>query len=261
MLIKKQTIPSATYAPVFVGEDKSQAVQYRAIVNKDEPDQIFSIMTSRYKIVNHSEALQLADEAIARNPEFGESAKKIFLLNEGGKMEVKYTFPEVDVDIDGRGDIVNPQLIIRNSYDGGWKFGIMLGAFRIICSNGLVVGKKIYMLKQFHYENLLLENIAVELEKAMHNFSIQTKIWEKWVDRITTKDEFDDVITKLNPSQKESAHIIEEVGKEENLRKGQLTLWMLYNIITAMITHQSRSQQKRILMEDKARKAFDQFNY
>jgi hypothetical protein len=264
-LNKKQVIPTATYAPVYIGQGEGEILSYltsdyRAIVDTDNDKHVFSIMSNKYRIVQHSEALKLAEQAITKNPEFGEPTKKIAVLNEGGKMEVKYTFPDVEVDITGRGDKVNPQLIIRNSYDGGWKFGIMLGAFRLVCSNGLVIGKRIYMLKQMHYENLVLDRISIELENALHNFSIQTKIWEKWVDRVTTHEEFEDIVEKLNPSQKEAQHIIDEVEKDTNLVKGKLTLWMLYNIITAMITHMTRSQNKRINMEDKARKAFERFN-
>jgi hypothetical protein len=255
----------ATYAPVLVGDPHGNLgpqidSAYRAIINPDDLGQVYSIMSNKYKIVQHKDVLELADNAISKNPEFGTPTKRISILSDGGKMEVKYTFPEVRVDITGHQDYINPQLVVRNSYDGGWKFGIMLGAFRVVCSNGLVIGKKIYMLKQLHYDNLKLDRVSFELDNALHRFSIQSKIWEGWVDRVVKVEEFEEVVEKLNPSQKEAQYIVEEISKEENLVKGKLTLWLFYNIITAMITHMMRSENKRIVMEDKARKAFDKFN-
>ena len=176
-------------------------------------------------------------------------------------MEMKYKFPKVEVDIDGKGDKVNPQLIVRNSYDGGWKFGLMLGAFRLVCSNGLVIGKTMYMLKQLHYESLDLDRVRLELGDALNKFSTQTKIWEKWVSRVVKSEEYEETMGVMDFSTKDTEQVISDINKKENLtKKNQLTMWLFYNIITAFITHQVRSQNKRVTLEDRARRAFDKYN-
>jgi len=264
-LKRKEILPTATYADVYVGGlDKAEPPKLypgrKAIINADYPDQVFSIMTNAYKIQQHDDVIAMAERAIKENPEFGTHTKQVCTLCDGGKMEAKFTFPDTKVDIDGKGDKVSPSLAIRNSYDGGWKFSILLGAFRWFCQNGQFVGKKIYMVKQFHYENLVLDTIQSEMVEALHKFSIQTKIWETWVDRVTTFDEYADVVDTMKLGQKDTEYIKEEVNKPENLVNGKLTLWMLYNIFTYMITHTVKTQQKRIAMEDKARRAFERFN-
>ena len=259
-LRKKQIIPTAKYGKVFVddGEEGEPKLltSHRAIIDDLNPDHVYSLMTKDYRIVQHEEQLAMFDEVVKSNPEFGAAQRAISLLNDGGKMEVKYRFPEVKMEI-AEGDIVNPELIGRNSYDGGWRFTTMLGGYRVVCSNGLVVGKTIYMIKQFHYENLKIENIRVELDEAMHKFSIQTKLWESWVDRVTKYEEYEQVINDMKLGQKEAEIVQEELNNPKNTVNGKLTMWLFYNIITALITHHSRSQAKRIAMEDRARRAFD----
>jgi integrase len=52
-----------------------------------------------------------------------------------------YVFPDITVEISS-GDDINPELQLFNSYDTTWPFIVILGAFRLICTNGLVIGKK-----------------------------------------------------------------------------------------------------------------------
>lgn len=39
----------------------------------------------------------------------------------------------------GKGDIVHPEILIKNSYDGHSQFEVRMGIFRLVCSNGLVI--------------------------------------------------------------------------------------------------------------------------
>jgi len=49
---------------------------------------------------------------------------------------IRLTHPDLSALSDG----LRPELVIINSYDGKCSFNVMLGVFRFICSNGLIVG-------------------------------------------------------------------------------------------------------------------------
>src|SRR5690606_2028893 len=63
-----------------------------------------------------------------------------------GVHEVDFRRPE---DI-GRKDGEAPRLIFINSYDGSRKAQLMIGVFRFVCSNGLVVGDVFQQQKFLH---------------------------------------------------------------------------------------------------------------
>jgi hypothetical protein len=61
------------------------------------------------------------------------------MFSNGARTTWTWTIPDVKVKIK-KGDELNPQITIRNSYDGSYQLGILSGAFRLICSNGLMLG-------------------------------------------------------------------------------------------------------------------------
>jgi hypothetical protein len=49
------------------------------------------------------------------------------VFNDGGRMRMKYLFPEIEVEI-AKDDVVNPELQLFNSYDTTWPFTVILGS-------------------------------------------------------------------------------------------------------------------------------------
>lgn len=64
---------------------------------------------------------------------------------------------------------LTPEVIVSNSYDGTSAFRLMMGIFRLVCSNGLVVGQA--------YESMRVVHIGDALTKvldAAHRIQVQT---------------------------------------------------------------------------------------
>lgn len=59
----------------------------------------------------------------------------------------------------GRPDLT-PEIVLRNSYNGTSCFEIALGIFRLVCSNGLVVGKTFESLKVRHVGDIMPKVVA-----------------------------------------------------------------------------------------------------
>ena len=117
------------------GKDKAENAGYKLIVRKDN-DQILSCMTNEYKVVTNK---QIMDKAGPVLKEQGAILKDIRSFGDGSRTKWTYRFPDIKVLVD-KGDYVNPQININNSYDGTSEVSAMGGAYRILCENGLVIG-------------------------------------------------------------------------------------------------------------------------
>jgi hypothetical protein len=65
---------------------------------------------------------------------------------------------------------LTPEIVLRNSYNGTSCFEIMMGVFRLVCSNGLVVGTTYESLKVRHVGDVMPKVIA-----AMQSIQSQTE--------------------------------------------------------------------------------------
>jgi hypothetical protein len=84
---------------------------------------------------------------IEANEDLGACTVSIEFYNAFGRMRTAYCFHEIKVDLT-EGDPVNPEIHLFNSYDVSWPFTLILGAFRMVCSNGLVIGKKFLHIRK-----------------------------------------------------------------------------------------------------------------
>jgi len=143
------SFPEVSEVPVSWGEINLQrADKYKAIVNP-ETGKVYSIVSKDYKLIRHEDAVQRIESTIDENLELGKYKISAEFYNDGARIRVIYRFYERSVDIKP-GDTINPELQLFNSYDTSWPFIVILGAYRVVCSNGLVVGEKYLHLRKRH---------------------------------------------------------------------------------------------------------------
>ena len=68
-------------------------------------------------------------------------------------------------------DTVIPELVILNSHNGTWALRIMLGMFRMVCSNGMVAGKLWDGVTLRHYQLKDLEEKIRSVTGSMNDLS------------------------------------------------------------------------------------------
>jgi len=143
------SFPKVSEVPVSWGEINLQrADKYKAIVNP-ESGKVYSIVSKDYKLLRHEDAVQRIESTINENLELGKHKTDTEFYNDGARMQRIYRFYEIPVEIKP-GDTINPELQLFNSYDTSWPFIVILGAYRVVCSNGLVVGEKYLHLRKRH---------------------------------------------------------------------------------------------------------------
>lgn len=251
--------PIVIEVPVSWGQGDSlrKASRYKALVNQ-ATRKVFSIVSQDYKLVRHEEAINEIEKAMGETPDLGNFEVTTDFYNDGGRMLREYTFQDHQIPIQP-GDLVRPKLQLSNSYDLTWPFTVTLGAYRLVCTNGLVVNQSLFQVKKrhvFYLENLKLkENVSTALKR----FSQQAKEWKKWAEVPLSEKNYDRVMGCLDLGKKATEEVNGKIHQEAvgSYREGfpLVTLWMFFNILTWYITHRAVSLNHRVNMENRLRLA------
>jgi len=203
---------------------------------REDTNEILSCMTEDYKLVKNEDVLKAVDPIMKSNKAICKEAK---VFSNGARMTVKYIMEDTKVKVD-EGDFVNPEIIIRNSYDGSLEASAMAGAYRLVCSNGLVIG---YLLGKAGYRHIKGSGVN---EEAM------AELVEKLI--IRAKDVFDDEFPVLTNTNVVEKHIKELVKMfpvtamdslvQKMLGKPPKTYWDLLNAATWTTTHAMKRENE-----------------
>lgn len=250
--------PEVIEAPVSWGDlDLQRTHDHKAIVNP-ETGKVFSIVSKDYKLIRHEDAVMRVNNVIAENSDLGKYDVSIEFFNDGSRMRSTYCFYEISAEITSR-DPVNPELHLFNSYDTSWPFILLLGAFRMVCSNGLVIGTKFLHIRKRHvydFEQIDLEN---QVSTALKRFHLQTNQWQKWTDRPLTERDYKKILKCMKFSKGAMQEIEDQTAQEAQDFSDNgfpiISLWLFFNIITWYITHRAVSLNHRIAMERRLRSA------
>ena len=256
------SFPEVREVPVSWGEMNLQrADKYKAIVNP-EIDKVYSIVSKDYKLIRHEDAVQRIERIIDENLELGKYKTDTEFYNDGARMRMIYRFYEKSVEIK-KGDTVNPELHLFNSYDITWPFIILIGAFRFVCANGLVVGEKYLYFRKRHVYHFDQMDIKEQVATAFKRFNLQTKQWKSWTELRLTEKTHADVLKAMKFGKKATAEIKNRAAQEAEGYTDNgfpiMNLWIFFNILTWHITHRAVSLNHRVEMERRLRSTMRHF--
>lgn len=117
--------------PAMLGSNKNTG--YKFIVNS-ATDEVISCMSNEYKLVPNQDIFDKSREIIK---EYEGKLVEEKSFGKGARCRWKFRFPQT---VKVGEDLMNPEIIMGNSYDGSSQVYVMCGAFRLVCSNGLVIG-------------------------------------------------------------------------------------------------------------------------
>ena len=105
---------------------------------------------------------------------------KLLLTKNGERMELSLYLPE-RYDFDpGDDSRMALQLVCLNSVDGSTRFRVLMGWFRFICSNGLVIGVTQYDVRRRHVGDVGLQDIGTVLTVGLLESVAEKKNFEEW---------------------------------------------------------------------------------
>jgi len=232
----------------------------RALINPDTGN-MYSIVSDRYQTIPYRDSLEMVEDAIQNNSEFGTFERTVDFMQGGGRMLAKYRFTDHLIPIGDDNDLVNPEIYVRRSYDTTWGFVLLFGAFRWVCSNGLVVGEKVLNYKHKHTTGLNQNSLLEDLKGSMDKFAVQADIWRTWLDRMTTPNDYERVMGTLEFGKNHTEAIEREVEVSSNVtmedvRTKTLSYWLFFNVLSQYITHKVESPVRREYFFDRMRSAF-----
>ena len=214
---------------------------YKFIVREDTGD-VLSCMTDEYKVVDNRTVVDKVQKVLKGN---GVELAEARTFSGGQRAIWKWNFPNTEVKVD-KGDLINPQLIVANSYDGTTSVNVMGGAFRLVCLNGLTIGNVLTKKKAVHKNN---NTGIVDIDKTITDtVTMLVQLFEQEFPRLTStklrsKHMID--ISKIIPTQYMEDFTRYCVNNNMN------TYWDLLNACTYIATHVAHRDRESVhLMEN-----------
>lgn len=227
-----EMVPIEALRPVDGGKGREHiAIPKRFAVVRTDTLKPLGVVSDKYGIVTHGAMIDGFRKAVAgQNVE-----EKISLTHGGAKLAMKMTFADVRIKVDN-GDEVAMQLIAKNSYDGTNALTILFGAFRVVCSNGMIIGRKFIHFSRKHVGDAA----EVRVEEIVKQVGMLTEAFERTGPMLkqmagaglknTVEDFFSPKRLRLPEYLAAAARTSFEGGKDQ-------TVWGAYNTLTSVITH------------------------
>ena len=198
---------------------------YKFIVREDTHE-VISCVTNDYKLVENKTLFESTDK-IAKK--LGGTLVEARSFN-NKKTDYKWRFNK-PVKL-GKGEEHKPEIMIRNSYDASCEVSIMAGAFRLVCSNGMVIGTVLDNVSNRHSVwNKNLEDIEDMINDSVKKI---TELLNSGYDLMSTN----------KPTQKHIKELFKIFPTQANEQLTQYliankpkTFWDLYNAGTWLLSH------------------------
>ena len=111
---------------------------YKFIVREDT-NEVLSCMTNKYQLVSNNEVFNSTSAVLK---DVGAELSNAEIFGNGARTMWEWKLPNIKIEV-RENDFVNPQIIIKNSYDGSTEVSAIAGAYRLICTNGMIIGTTI----------------------------------------------------------------------------------------------------------------------
>lgn len=208
-------------------------------VDFPKSEQVISIVSSRYKLVNHDEVVCPIIHTLTDN-HVNFSIPQLYVDQKPGRNNLYARLMLNDITIDVDGSNIHPTIDVFNSTDGLLSAGMIFGAYRLVCSNGMMIGEAFEMSKIVHtpsfFEKFNFERIFNEVVAKFNNLGeqierMQTVKLQKMMLEGLKKAGFNSMFIKHYDV------ILEKYLLETGESVNKDTLWGLYATATNFISN------------------------
>jgi len=151
---------------VFFENSKNSVLEtqkYKSIIREDT-NELISIMKDSYKVVTNSEIIKPLMEEL-NNLETNWCIDDSHSFCTLSRMRLQITLPDIMIAEDDESKTAL-SLFISNSYSGEEGIRMIYGGLRLICSNGLILGKVLAKFYARHTKNVQVSNIRDQIEQV-----------------------------------------------------------------------------------------------
>ncbi len=139
------------------------------------------VVSKDYALVPHTSVLDVATQALADvNIAPADVKAELKITEYGERMALSLYLPERYQFDPGDSHPMALRLECFNSVDGSTRFRALMGWFRFVCSNGLIIGVTRSDLRRRHVGDLQIEDIGKVLKSGLNDSDTEKKNFEKW---------------------------------------------------------------------------------
>jgi hypothetical protein len=139
------------------------------------------VVSKDYALVLHSAVLDVATKALDAAQIAPSNVKVELKITEyGERMALSLFLPEKYQFDPGDGNPMALRLECINSVDGSTRFRALMGWFRFVCSNGLIIGVTRSDVRRRHVGDLRLEDVGAVLTSGLKESETEKKNFECW---------------------------------------------------------------------------------
>lgn len=179
-------LPMFDLKPFTAGSDGDpanpflQVVMRRPIPSKGRPIPV-GVVGDSYTLVPHLEVAKLCHEAVVNMGCSSHELRHEVGLSEMGEwMNLSIYFPSRYGFRDSHNEVIDLRLECFNSVDGSCRLVILFGWFRLVCSNGLVIGDTKIVMRERHGRHLDLGATTRRIDDALRSVETDRRRIKKW---------------------------------------------------------------------------------
>ncbi len=213
--------------------------RYKHIIRKYDNQEI-AILGKDYQIFQNTDALNKVTNSLdevgirhnIRNITTNMTDKK-------NRCKITLELPDLIFDVDGSPTIGTVEIL--NAQDGSMRFTNMLGAFRLVCLNGVIIGTPIFNQTQKHTKNFA----PIRLSDAIYQYADEFDNFKIMIEKSQEKKVSEEFIKMLIKSGL-PARVINNLPKlfekyiymNQEIITNYQTIWAYYAVLTNWITHE-----------------------
>lgn len=139
------------------------------------------VVSKDYALVPHSKVLDVAMKALVDAKIATADVKAELKMTEyGERMNLSLYLPDKYSFNPGDGHPMSLRLECFNSVDGSTRFRVLMGWFRFVCSNGLIIGVTRSDVRRRHVGDLQLEDVGAVITSGLKESEREKKNFERW---------------------------------------------------------------------------------
>lgn len=228
--------PVAVVPAGAVIDDELVSSEYQAVIRTDT-HQVLGIHGMAYKLLSNQDAFNAFDEALYESSlDLSDMRIKNEMSHNGGRAYRTYNFPAHSIAIGRKNDLVNLKLQVSNSYDASLAFSTRLGGYRLLCTNGMVIGTTFMHQSMKHTKALDLGNVVSRLNQAIGIYLDSSSEWQRWSRRRISQEQAKNIIEAFPGSNDKLHTLLLDTYQQETAELGP-TVWALFNALTHYSTH------------------------
>lgn len=200
---------------------------------------LLGIMSNDYEVILNSSVANLFSDAL-KDYKIIKTVDHLDALQRRWKRRIVFDLSEKVLE----GDNINLMLEIFNGYDVRSGFGYELMAFRSLCENGLIFGKRSLFRESYYHFTDNPRRLQLSIEAKMDRVRGNVEQWARWATEPYGLEQFSRFVqSRKYLSEKMKQRIIDAYGPVTNKYGNHHTKWNAFNVITYLCSHETKARQ------------------